>query len=268
MTIDIHTHAFHPKIADKVVVQLQNHYGIPPVGTGKLDDLLLRAETAGIDRVVVHSAATDPAQVIPANNWAIHLNKTEPRTIAFGTMHPDFDDFEKEFNRLESNGIAGLKFHADFQGFRLDDRRLWPLFESIGSRFILMFHVGDVLPPDENPSSPQKVMDIAHDFPELCIIAAHFGGFQQWSWALQDLAGSEVYIDTSSSLWAIDDTTLKAIFDKHPRERILFGSDYPLFDPGDEMKELQRRLHLSDSVMDQLLTNAEHLFAKAESAAA
>ncbi|WP_027182858.1 amidohydrolase family protein [Desulfovibrio inopinatus] len=268
MTIDIHTHAFHPKIADKVLAQLHDHYGIAPVGTGKIDDLIARADTAGIDRVVVHSAATDPAQVIPANNWAIHLNQNESRTIAFGTMHPDFDDFEKEFNRLESHGVPGLKFHADFQGFRLDDPRLWPLFETIGSRFVLMFHVGDVLPPDENPSSPQKVMAIAHDFPDLCIIAAHFGGYRQWSWALEHLIGSDVYIDTSSSLSFVDDETLKAIFDKHPRERILFGSDYPLFDPGDEMKLLQQRMLLSDADLDQLLNNAEHLFAKAESVAA
>ncbi|GKT14910.1 hypothetical protein ADUPG1_004064, partial [Aduncisulcus paluster] len=28
MYYDVHTHAFHPKIADKVIQQLHDHYGI------------------------------------------------------------------------------------------------------------------------------------------------------------------------------------------------------------------------------------------------
>ena len=39
MYIDIHTHAFHPKIAHKVLAQLDDHYGIKPVGTGLAEDL-------------------------------------------------------------------------------------------------------------------------------------------------------------------------------------------------------------------------------------
>ncbi|MFW6005253.1 MAG: amidohydrolase, partial [Desulfonatronovibrionaceae bacterium] len=40
MSMDFHTHVFHPKIAHKVLKQLRNHYGITPVGTGLVDDLL------------------------------------------------------------------------------------------------------------------------------------------------------------------------------------------------------------------------------------
>ena len=73
MFTDTHTHVFHPKIAEKAINQLHTHYGIKPQGTGVLDDLLARATRAGVDRVVVHTAATDPSQVIPANNWAIDM---------------------------------------------------------------------------------------------------------------------------------------------------------------------------------------------------
>ena len=78
MRIDIHCHAFHPKIADKVTAQLDEHYGIRPVGTGTCEDLLARARRAGLDKVVVLGAATDPSQVIPANNWAIGLQREHP----------------------------------------------------------------------------------------------------------------------------------------------------------------------------------------------
>ncbi|EFL51911.1 amidohydrolase 2 [Solidesulfovibrio fructosivorans JJ]] len=260
MFIDIHTHAYHPKISDKVLAQLEDHYGIKPVGTGQIDDLIARAKKAGLEKVVVHNAATAAAQVVPANNWAIRIHRENPEVLSFGTLHPDYPDFERELDRLERNGIKGIKFHADFQGFRLDDHRLWPIFEALSGRFMVMLHVGDNLPPDENNSSPDKVAAIVRDFPGLTVIAAHLGGYLHWQYVLEHLLGKDVYIDTSSSLSFIDDDTLHRIFDGHPRERILFGSDYPLFDPGDEIGLLRRRLSLRDAELESLLSAATALF--------
>ena len=260
MSIDIHTHAFHPKIADKVLAQLRGHYGIEPVGTGLARDLLERLDRAGLDRACVLCAATAPAQVVPANNWALELSRTEPRLIPFGTMHPGFTDFEAELDRLERAGIRGLKLHADFQGFRLDDRALWPVLEAVRGRFAVLFHVGDRLPPERNPSCPAKLKAIMRDFPGLTVIAAHLGGYRHWNESLEHLAGSRAYLDTSSSLSFIDDAPLKAILDRHPPERVLFGSDYPLFDPGRELEVLRLRLKLSDAALDRLLGNALALF--------
>ncbi len=260
MFIDIHTHAYHPKIADKVLAQLEGHYGIPPVGTGQVDDLLARAKKAGLDRVVVLNAATAPAQVVPANNWAIHVHREYPEVIAFGTLHPGYPDYERELDRLWRNGIKGIKFHPDFQGFRLDDRKLWPIFEALSGRFTVMLHVGDRLPPEENNSCPAKVAAILRDFPGLTVIAAHMGGYLHWSHVIEHLLGKDVYIDTSSTLSFIDDDTLRRIVDGHPRERILFGSDYPLFDPGEEIVKLRKRLKLRDQELEQILSAGGTLF--------
>ena len=109
-------------------------------------------------------AATAPAQVVPANNWAIELARTQPRIIPFGTIHPGFADFEPELDRLERAGIKGIKIHADFQGFRLDDPALFPVLEAMRGRFVALFHVGDRLPPDKNPSCPAKLAAIHRDF--------------------------------------------------------------------------------------------------------
>ncbi len=260
MPIDVHTHAFHPKIADKVVRQLEDHYRISPVGNGLLEDLLPRLDRAGIDRAVMHCAATKPEQVVPANNWALHVQENYPRLIPFGTFHPAFADWEGEFDRLAAAGIKGIKIHPDFQGFSLDDPRLDPILEAIGQRFFLMVHVGDLRPPEENPSSPQKLAALLDRFPRLKVIAAHLGGFQHWPWVVEHLAGRDLYFDTSSSLNAIPSRLLFDIFAHHPRERILFGSDYPLFDPREEMKLLRIRMRLADRELEELLTNGERLF--------
>lgn len=255
MSIDFHAHVFHPKIARKVLEQLQDHYGIAPVGTGLVEDLLSSLARAGINRAVVHTAATRPDQVIPANNWSIFVQQTYPGLSAFGTLHPDYQDWEKELDRLEKNGIKGLKFHPDFQGYDLADPRLDPIFEEMGKRFILMLHVGDRLPPDINPSSPGKVAAIRKKHPELIIVAAHLGGYLHWHDALKYLAGKDIYMDTSSSLAFINEDLLTQILDRHPLERLLFGSDYPLFDASKELRLLKNKAGFSENRIEALLKN-------------
>ncbi len=125
---DWHTHAFHPKIAGKALEQLHCHYRIKPVGAGLAEDLLFRLKRAGIDKAVVHAAATTPGQVVAANNWSMSLQAAHPELTAFGTLHPGFTEWEKELERLEQNGILGVKFHQDFQGYDLADAALRHFF--------------------------------------------------------------------------------------------------------------------------------------------
>jgi hypothetical protein len=261
MLLDVHTHAFHPKIADKVLAQLNGHYGITPVGTGLASDLKRRVAKAGLDGAVVHTAATDPAQVVPANNWAIQIAAENPGLIGFGSIHPAFPDFEVELDRLHAAGVPGIKIHPDFQGFFLDDPRLGPIFEAARERFVFMVHVGDRLPPEQNPSCPRKLARIVKNFPGIRLIAAHMGGYLHWRHALEHLAGLDLYIDTSSSLPFLDDDLLRLLYNSHPPERILFGSDYPLFDPKAEIELLQSRLRLSDSKLELHLSAAGELIA-------
>ena len=225
-----------------------------------LDDFLARLDEAGIARAIVHSAATAPGQVIPANNWAIHVQNTNQQLLAFGTLHPDFTNWEAELDRLERNGIKGLKLHPDFQGFWLNDPRLQPIYEALQGRFTVMCHIGDRVPPEQNPSSPAKLARIKKDFPGLKVIAAHFGGFQHWDYVLEHLAETDVYVDTSSSLDFISDEQLQSIYHALGRERILFGSDYPLSTPTREIRLLRQRLQLSDAELEEILTNGNALF--------
>lgn len=260
MRYDIHTHAFHPKIADKVLNQLKDHYSITPVGTGIVADLVARAQNAGLDHVVIHTAATTPAQVLPANNWSLEIMREHPEVLAFGTMHPGFKRIDAELDRLEQAGVAGLKFHADFQGFRLDDPSFYNLLERVAGRFVCMFHVGDNIEPDKAPSCPRKMAAILDAFPSLTAIAAHLGGYLHWNESLKHLAGRDVYLDTSSSLPFIDPALARNIVDRHPRERLLFGSDYPLFDPGDETRLLGDVLGFTIEEIVQLQKNGHGLF--------
>lgn len=260
MLTDIHTHAFHPKIAAKAVEHLNAYYKVQCAGLGTIDDLKAREKAAGIDRFVVLCAATEPAQVIPANNYAIALQKEHAEVIAFGTLHPGYADWECELQRLKGNGICGIKLHPEFQHFWLDDPRLMPMLEAAQHDFIFAIHIGDHRPPAQNPSCPYKVAALLDAFPHLQIIAAHLGGYQQWEHSLKTLVGRDIWLETSSCTPFMQAELMRTILTRHPQERILFGSDYPLYDPKEEIHRLQQMAGLDDTALHAFMRNADMLF--------
>ncbi|MCL2791476.1 MAG: amidohydrolase family protein [Spirochaetaceae bacterium] len=258
MRIDMHTHAFHDKIAEKAIKHLVNHYKHLAAGTGIKEDLISFLDKARIDKSVVLCAATVPEQVVPANDWAIALSEN-PRFIPFGTVHPNYPDWEKELERLKKHGIKGIKFHPDFQGFHLDSKIMFPIYEAIAGKFVVTFHIGDVHHPDINPSSPQKFANVLKNFPSLTAIAAHFGGYAHWQWVKESLSKLNFYMDTSSSLKFIPDQLLKEILNTFPEDFFLFGSDYPLGDPVTEIKLLEEKAKFSDAKIERLLQRGAKL---------
>ncbi len=265
MYIDIHTHAFHPKIAHKAVDHLNNFYSITCSGDGTIANLLEREQQAGLEKCVVLCAATAPAQVIPANNYAISLQKEHPeQVIAFGTVHPAYENWEKELGRIKAAGIRGIKLHPDFQSFWLDDPRLLPIFEAAQKDFVFEIHIGDKTTPDKNPSCPYKLASIMSQFPDMRVIAAHFGGYRMWSHALEVFSGStfeNLWFDTSSTTPFATPELAHRLLNSFPRERILFGTDWPLYDPVEELQRLQTLGGLSDSEMEVIMSNASALLA-------
>lgn len=263
MRIDVHTHVFHPKIARKAIAHLNGHYGVRCAGDGTLASLLEHEERISVDRCVVLCAATTPEQVMPSNRFAMRLQAEDERVIAFGTLHPDFTDWERELECLKRAGIRGIKLHPDFQGFRLDDARLLPIFEAMQGDFILTVHVGDALPPEKNPSCPYKLAAILKDFPALTVIGAHLGGFRMWEharWALSGGRHENLWLDTSSVAPVLQGQALTALVRSFPEERLLFGSDWPLWDPIEEVARLRLQPGLGEDFVERILRNGAALF--------
>ena len=260
MFTDIHTHAFHPKICRQAVAALNAEYDINCVGDGTTDDMLRRARAAGIDRCVVLCAATTGEQVVPANNFAMSLNREHPDEItAFGTIHPDYADWEAELARMKENGIRGIKLHPDLQHFRLDDPRLLPIFDAAQDDFIFLLHIGSVCEPAESPSCPYKMAAILKRFPRLRAVSAHLGGYRQWKHSMESLVGKPVWLDTSSCSPFLPPEMLRTMLRRHPQEYLLFGSDYPVYDPNEEIERLQRQGDVSDSSLERYMRNVEAL---------
>lgn len=260
MWIDAHTHIFHPKVAPRAIAYLQTEHNITVKGSGTAEELLEIMHSLGIAKSVVHTAATTASQVIPANNWTIQLQRNYPALIPFGSIHPDFENNEEELKRLEKNRIQGLKIHPDFQGFSMDDSRFIKLLEMANNRFIVMFHIGSPQPMQKSPSCPKKLAQLQKIFPETPMIAAHLGGLRYWDAAIEAIAGTNVYVDTSSTLLHTRAELFCKFINKHGKERTLFGSDYPICSPAEELQLLEQKAGLSTKDIESLLLAGKGLF--------
>ena len=226
--IDTHCHIFPHSIAAKVVENLQNYYGFLWEGTGEADDLLQSISASKIDKSVIFSCATKPDQVTSINDYIASLVQENPDLfIGLGTLHPDYEDCRNEIRRIRELGLKGVKFHADFQRFAIDDPKMMALYEEIGDSLVMLLHTGD---ENSDLSAPRRLAHVLDQFPHLKVIAAHLGGYAVWDEAKKYLLGRNLYWDISSTTVTgkIDLQSAKELIRAHGVDKVLFATDYPV----------------------------------------
>lgn len=255
--IDIHAHIYPQKIAEKASEAIGNFYDIPMSYDGTVPTLLGAGKKAGIDLFVVHSVATEAKQVESINDFiAQTANESAGRIIGFATMHPDYEHIDKEIDRIDSLGLKGVKIHPDFQKFCIDSTEAFRIYEVIEGRLPILIHTGDYR---YNYSKPKSVLNALKRFPKLQVIGAHFGGWSEWEEGCETLAGSTAYVDTSSSLYALKPEQANRLIHKIGVDHVLFGTDYPMWDPAEELERLGQ-VGLTEEETEKILhLNAERL---------
>jgi len=137
--------------------------------------------------------------------------------------------------------VRGFKFHPNLQAFFPSDRAVYPLYEVIAEAGVpVVFHtghsgIGSGLPGGGGIrlkySNPMHVDDVAVDFPELTIVLAH----PSFPWQDEALSVAlhkqQVYIDLSGWSPKYFPPQLVQYANTLLKDRVLFGSDYPLITP-------------------------------------
>ena len=127
MIIDFHVHTFPDKIAPKAVGKLAVISGITPFTDGTVGDTIAKMDVIGIDVSVCLNIATRPGQERTINDTAARLfTESGGRLVGFGSVHPDSPDAVEELSRCKEIGLKGIKLHPDYEGFMVDDAKLWP----------------------------------------------------------------------------------------------------------------------------------------------
>lgn len=247
--IDAHVHIFPEKIAEKATVSIGNYYGIQMFANGTIEDLIANGKKINVYRYIVHSTATKVEQVETINDFIAETKSRYKEFIGFGTLHPELENVEAEVNRIISLGLKGIKLHPDFQDFNIDDECMMPIYQTLEGRLPVLIHMGD---EKRTSSSPGRLARVLELFPKLTVIAAHLGGYMMWEDSIKYLVGKNVYFDSSSSLAVLDRGKATDIIKKHGAEKVLFGSDYPMWSHEEELERFYK-LDLTDEERELIL---------------
>lgn len=154
---------------------------------------------------------------------------------------------------LHDYGMVGVKVYTSEQ---------FPLYDPQMKEIIA--HVADLGVPLLAHTSPQQAEPVMREIPDVKLVLAHMGntfdpGRGAWQWAIS-LAKkyANVYLETCSSSPTLG--FIEAAVEAIGPERVLFGTDMPLFDPHTQMaKVLDADLQMNDKA-SILGGNAARLF--------
>jgi predicted TIM-barrel fold metal-dependent hydrolase len=261
MIIDVHYHLF-PKLSERIVRNLAQsaihqakEMGIEvdpeklikkvsgtwpdPSGEG----VLAIMEDAGIDLTLI--CMVDNAnfpQLKPENQQRGNkiigdiARKNPGRIMALAGIdprRPEAPDMMKQC--FEEYGLRGLKYHPD-DGYYPCSPESYKLLEVLVKyNGILLTHTSPLNPPSRSKyAEALELSDLAVDFPELKVIAAHMGMINWRPWAslaarqpnlYGDLAMWDHYAYANYNLFCRE---LRDILDHAGASKVLFGTDNPM----------------------------------------
>jgi predicted TIM-barrel fold metal-dependent hydrolase len=249
IAIDFHTHAEvsccqgYDHFGDEFDRAADKYFGSDRRPTIAETVAYYRERKLGLVMFTVDAEAQIGRRRIPNEEIAEAAQANSDMMIAFASIDPHKGVMgAREARRLvEEYGVRGFKFHPTVQGFQPYDRFAWPLYEVIAEyRLPAIFHtghsgIGSGMRAGGGlrvaNSNPMLLEDVAIDFPDMQIVMAH----PSWPW--QDEALSlclhkpNIWIDLSGWSPRYFPPQLVQHANTLLRDRILFGSDFPLITP-------------------------------------
>ncbi len=258
MTVmDCHAHIYHPKLAARAVKGVGAFYEVPMACGGTVEELLTMAEQSPVKRFVVNVVAPNAKSAAKLNDFIAAECQKHPELIGLGTLHPDMDNVGEEVDRILSLGLKGIKLHPDTQQFNADSDRAMKMYEQIEGRLPLLIHSGDYR---YDFSHPRRIARICDSFPKLTMIAAHLGGWSIFEEAVPYMQDRHCYMDLSSVMPFVKPDKVLSYIRLYGADRLLFGSDYPMWHPVSEYEQFMRLPLTAEEQEKILYRNAAAIF--------
>ena len=170
---------------------------------------------------------------------------------------------------IEDHGVRGFKFHPTVQGFDPSEERHYPLYAALQEAGVVaLFHTGQTgigagMRGGRGLrlalSNPMLLDGVAADFPDLQIVMAH----PSVPW--QDEAISvathkhNTWIDLSGWSPKYFPEALVRAAGSYLRDRVLFGSDFPMLTPERWMRDIEQTALKPEALPGILKGNAIRL---------
>jgi uncharacterized protein len=249
VAIDVHTHAevSHASGADGLTPELReaaaSYFGEVALPTA--DDVAAYYRERNLAAVIftVDAESVTGRRAVSNEEVAAAAAANPDVLIPFASIDPAKGKRAVDEARrlIRDHGVRGFKFHPNLQAFFPNDRHVYPLYKVIAEAGLpALFHtghsgIGAGLPGGGGIrlkySNPMHVDDVAADFPELPIVLAHPSFPWQDEAISVALHKQQVYIDLSGWSPKYFPTELVRYANTLLRDRVLFGSDYPMITP-------------------------------------
>ncbi len=199
------------------------------------------------------------------NEYLRDLAERYPETIlgVFGCVDPRKGKaaLEEAERCIREWGFRGLKFHPSAQGFTPDDPACYPLWEACRDwGAVVQFHTGTTGLGAGAPGGGGVVLErarpihvdrVAADFPDLKIVLCHPG----WPWTEENimilLHKANTFMDLSGWAPKYFPEPLKHDLGRRLKDRVMFGSDYPLI-PYERLFAEYEQLGLASDVLEAI----------------
>jgi predicted TIM-barrel fold metal-dependent hydrolase len=256
VAIDVHTHAWKSALQvedapDEKQEAMGRYFRYQPQHTTvpEMADMYRKLKMAFV--VFTVDSPKEPRKI--TNEEIAELaHKHSDVAIPFASVNPHRGaagvDLAKKL--IRDYGVKGFKFHPSVQEFSPNDRMAYPLYEAIAeAKLPALFHTGQTGVGAGTRggggirlkySNPMLIDDVAADFPDMPIVLAH----PSFPWQEEALSVAthkpQVYIDLSGWSPKYFPPILVQYANTLLKDKILFGSDYPVMSPEKWMEEFDK----------------------------
>ena len=237
-----------------------------------VESYLKKMEELNINRAVVWSVARSPDEVTKVNDWVAKLTHDYPdKFIGFANVYPPrleeaLAELERAITKLS---LVGLKLHPTVQLFMMNDPSVIAIIDRAKEYDIpVVLHVASPAYrpfPDHLGAFAQEVVDsessnpysssallasIVKHYNSRKVFSAHLGGIYS-----PEIEQSKISFQTVGACVSAIEYAYRVV----GADRIVFGSDYPFFDPAEEIKKI-RRANIPEKAKEKILgKNMEEL---------
>ncbi|MBW2092698.1 MAG: amidohydrolase, partial [Deltaproteobacteria bacterium] len=179
------------------------------------------------------------------NDWTCQLAKEHPQLVPFPSVDPLMkpEDMVREIeDKFENFGAKGLKLHPAEGCFFPDDPALTPVYETAVRLGLPIIAHGGVFTTDKEYTRPINFTRVLENYPDLTFVIAHLGhGY--WNESLEmSKKYPNLFFDTSAAIHGaeghkpLSDDEAVELIRKIGVDRVMFGSDFPWYHPGQDLK--------------------------------
>lgn len=254
MKIDFHVHVTPPDIIKdwRKIGEREPYFKLlseSPVNKfATAEDVVDQLDNAEVDKAVIFGFGfKDMGLCRYVNDYVADAVKKFPdRLIGYMVLVPTSDEVVKEVDRCANMGLKGIgelfPFGQDFDITSLKD--MSNLSHACIERDLpLMVHTNEAVGhhySGKTDTTAVKASAFAHNYPDLKIIFAHWGGGLLFYELMPEIRkqNKNVYYDTAASPFLYDKKIYRVAKDIGILDKVLFGSDYPLIPMKRYIKDL------------------------------